>query len=192
MTDSSLQDGLIAISQIAGNLLKQVEACQLHGSAASNETDMVGQVEDRPMFTFTSAQSLEPGLIRQPLPKPARFSKPALPDPRLVRRIIRQRQLRLRYIDAELVGDPVWDMLLDLTAARAEHKRVSVTSLCIASGVPPTTALRWIGTMVEAGLCERINDDIDRRRAFISLTTKGAEMMARLFDELGNSSAQII
>ena len=42
-------------------------------------------------------------------------------------------------------------MLLDLTAARAEHTRVSVTSLCIASGVPPTTALRWIGQMSDAG-----------------------------------------
>ena len=72
-------------------------------------------------------------------------------------------------------------MLLDLTAARAEHARVSVTSLCIASGVPPTTALRWIEQMCEAGLLRRVEDDVDRRRSFISLTDKAADAMARYF-----------
>ncbi len=81
-----------------------------------------------------------------------RATRPALPDPRLIRRIIRQRQLRARFFDGDLFADPAWDMLLDLTAARAEHVRVSVTSLCIASGVPPTTALRWIGQMIDGGL----------------------------------------
>jgi DNA-binding MarR family transcriptional regulator len=83
-------------------------------------------------------------------------------------------------------------MLLDLTAARAEHSRVSVTSLCIASGVPPTTAMRWIGQMVEAGLFERVEDDSDRRRAFIALTEKAADAMARYFAELGRSAARIV
>jgi len=111
-------------------------------------------------------------------------SRPPLPDPRLVRRIIRQRQQRARFLDADLFADPAWDMLLDLIAARVERKRVSVTSLCIASGVPPTTALRWIGQMVEAGLFVRVCDDTDRRRAFIELTEKAVDAMARYFDEL--------
>jgi len=115
--------------------------------------------------------------------------RPALPDPRLVRRIIRQRQLRGRFFDAELFADPAWDMLLDLTAARAEHQRVSVTSLCIASGVPPTTALRWIGQMTEAGLFQRVEDEADRRRAFIALTDRAADAMARYFVEAGAGAA---
>ena len=48
-----------------------------------------------------------------------RATRPPLPDPRLVRRIIRQRQLRARFFEADLFADPAWDMLLDLTAARA-------------------------------------------------------------------------
>ena len=104
-----------------------------------------------------------------------------LPDPRIVRRILRQRQQRARFFDAELFADPAWDMLLDLTAARGEHKRVSVTSLCIASGVPPTTALRWISQMTRAGLFERVEDTLDRRRAFIGLTEKAADGMGRYF-----------
>ena len=121
-----------------------------------------------------------------------RAARPPLPDPRLVRRIIRQRQLRARFFEADLFGDPAWDMLLDLTAARVEHQRVSVTSLCIASGVPPTTALRWIGQMVEAGLFQRIEDEADRRRAFIQLTDKAADAMARYFAELGRGASALV
>ncbi|MBN8502214.1 MAG: winged helix DNA-binding protein, partial [Sphingomonadales bacterium] len=107
-------------------------------------------------------------------------------------RIIRQRHLRARFFDGDLFGDPAWDMLLDLTAARAEHTRVSVTSLCIASGVPPTTALRWIGQMIDAGLFQRVEDDADRRRAFITLTDKAADAMARYFAELGSQAARAV
>ena len=121
-----------------------------------------------------------------------RATRPALPDPRLVRRIIRQRQLRARYFEGDLFADPAWDMLLDLAAARAEHLRVSVTSLCIASGVPPTTALRWIGQMVDAGLLQRIDDETDRRRAFIALTDKAADAIARYFADLGSAAARLV
>ncbi len=79
-------------------------------------------------------------------------------------------------------------MLLDLTAAETEHKQVSVTSLCIASGVPATTALRWIRQMTELGLFERVEDTQDRRRVFISLTAKSRRAMARYFAELGERS----
>ncbi len=121
-----------------------------------------------------------------------RSTRPPLPDPRLVRRIIHQRQLRARFFDGDLFADPAWDMLLDLTAARVEHARVSVTSLCIASAVPPTTALRWIAQMTDAGLLERVEDDTDRRRAFIQLTDKAVDAMARYFDELGKGAAALV
>jgi hypothetical protein len=138
----------------------------------------------RPTFTGTDGDDGSARLVRA--------SRPALPDPRLVRRIIRQRQLRARFFDGDLFGDPAWDMLLDLTAARAEHTRVSVTSLCIASGVPPTTALRWIGQMTDAGLLERVEDETDRRRAFIALTEKAADGMARYFAELGTQAGRLV
>ena len=121
-----------------------------------------------------------------------RAARPALPDPRLVRQIIRQRQLRARFFDGDLFADPAWDMLLDLTAARVEHGRVSVTSLCIASGVPPTTALRWIGQMTDAGLLERVEDETDRRRAFITMTDKAADAMARFFSETAVQAARLV
>lgn len=109
---------------------------------------------------------------------------PPLPDPRLVRDVIAARAARAKFFDGELFADPAWDMLLDLTAAHAEHQRVSVTSLCIASGVPATTALRWIKQLVESGVFERIADPSDRRRAFIALSQSSLEAMARYFAEV--------
>lgn len=108
--------------------------------------------------------------------RPARF-----PDPRLVRRIIRRRQQRASYFGTDLFADPAWDMLLDLTAAHGEGASVSVTSLCIASGVPATTALRWIGQMTEAGLFRRVSDSADRRRAFIALTDQAIAAVSAYF-----------
>ena len=111
-------------------------------------------------------------------------AKAALPDPSYVRQIIRHRQARARFFDGDLFADPAWDMLLDLTASRGEGRPVSVTSLCIASGVPATTALRWVKQMVAIGLFERNEDTSDRRRAFIELSEKAADAMARYFCEL--------
>lgn len=108
----------------------------------------------------------------------------ALPDPRMVRRIIANRQARARFLDPELFGEPAWDMLLDLTAAEGEGKRVSVTSLCIAAGVPATTALRWIAQMVDCGLFVRMPDPGDRRRAFIGLSDKARAAMTAYFASL--------
>jgi hypothetical protein len=136
-----------------------------------------------PAYSGPADQDAGERLVRAP--------RPPLPDPRLVRTIIRQRQLRAKFFDGELFADPAWDMLLDLTAARAEHVRVSVTSLCIASGVPPTTALRWIGQMSQAGLLERVEDESDRRRAFIALSARAAAAMARYFAEIGRSPTAV-
>jgi hypothetical protein len=143
-------------------------------------------------FRFESPRTAFAGQAEDASGRLVRTTRPPLPDPRLVRKIIRQRQFRARFFDGDLFADPAWDMLLDLTAARAEHARVSVTSLCIASGVPPTTALRWIGQMTEAGLFERVEDEADRRRAFIALTDKAADGMARYFAELGTSAARLV
>ncbi len=115
---------------------------------------------------------------------PAPAAGPPLPDPHMVRQIIANRQARARFFDPELFGDPAWDMLLDLTAAHGEGARVSVTSLCIAAGVPATTALRWLTQMVESGIFIRVPDPADRRRAFIALSEKAMAAMSGYFASL--------
>lgn len=94
-----------------------------------------------------------------------------------VRSMIRARRLRDRFLPPELFGEPAWDMLLDLFAARIERVNVAVSSLCIAAAVPPTTALRTIRTLTELGLFARVADPADRRRVFIELTEQAATAM---------------
>lgn len=118
--------------------------------------------------------------------------RPRLPEAAVLRRIIKARQARMRHFDADLFADPAWDILLDLAAARAERQQVSVTSLCIAAGVPATTALRWIGQMVDADLLVRVSDPHDRRRAYIALSDNTADALARYFSEIGVTDLAVV
>lgn len=98
-----------------------------------------------------------------------------------IRALLQVRRLRDRYMPADLFADPAWDMMLDLMAARLDGKRVSVSSLCIAAAVPPTTALRWIGQLTERGIFVRTRDPQDARRVFIELSDESAENVAAWF-----------
>lgn len=82
----------------------------------------------------------------------------------------RARGDRNKYIDAELLGEPCWDILLDLFVNHVRGKRQSVTSCAIASRVPPTTALRWIGELEQRGSVRRVKDPVDARRVYVELT----------------------
>lgn len=155
-------------------------------SSFSNSREVGRNPEPDRLFKFNGTNRSEPGTITSGQ-LPHNLVDP-LPDPRLVRRIIRYRQMRHQHFGPDLFADPVWDMLLDLAAARAEHRLVSVTSLCIASGVPSTTALRYIRLLEEMGLIDRTADSRDRRRRFVALSRKGAVAMARYFADIARQA----
>ena len=68
--------------------------------------------------------------------------------------------------------------MLDLfQASKKDARPISVTSLCIASAVPNTTALRWIDALVQKGLLARHADEHDGRRTFVSLTDEALRKM---------------
>ncbi|MBB3472655.1 winged helix DNA-binding protein [Sphingomonas sp. BK345] len=94
-----------------------------------------------------------------------------------LRAVLRARRLRDRFLGKGLCEDPAWDMLLDLYASRLEGRRVSVSSLCIAAAVAPTTALRWITRLTERRLLARTPDPGDRRRVFIGLTDEAVRAL---------------
>jgi len=113
---------------------------------------------------------------------PLRYAPPAVDfqvTAAQVREVIRARRLRDRFFEGGLFEDPAWDMLLDLLAAQLERAQVSVSSLCIAAAVPPTTALRWITKLTDAGLIEREADPFDKRRAYLKLSPTAAGAMQR-------------
>lgn len=98
-----------------------------------------------------------------------------------IRDILRVRRMRDQFFPDDLFADPAWDMLLDLMAARLAGEQVSVSSLCIAAAVPPTTALRWIRQLTERGLLVRQADPSDGRRVFIGLSEDAAASIRRWF-----------
>lgn len=81
--------------------------------------------------------------------------------------------LRTRQLDGIVEGDAAWSMLAELLRARLTRRRISVTSLCLASKSPVTTALRRIERLLEAGLVTYSLDPKDRRRKYIELTEEG-------------------
>jgi DNA-binding MarR family transcriptional regulator len=96
-----------------------------------------------------------------------------------VRSTIKSRRLREDVFGENLFGEPAWDMLLDLYASHLEQKRVSVSSLQIASAVPGTTALRWMTRLEAKGLILRHADPFDARRVFVELSEDGLQLMER-------------
>ncbi len=80
---------------------------------------------------------------------------------------------RVRALDGIAEPDATWNMLAELLRARLTRRRVSVTSLCLASRSPVTSALRRIERLLGAGLITYTLDPNDRRRKYIDLTAEG-------------------
>ena len=94
-----------------------------------------------------------------------------------------QRDQRRAYLPEGLLGEPAWDMLLDLFQQFAGGAKVSTTSLCIASRVPSTMALRHIALLEEHGLVKRSHSAFDKRVTFVELTDAGVVAMGGYLEQ---------
>jgi hypothetical protein len=97
--------------------------------------------------------------------------------------IYRSRRRRLNLFDSALLGEPAWDMLLDLFINKVRGARVSTTSLCLAAGVPQATGLRWIALLHQHGLLRRFKAPDDGRLVLIEITPKAYQLMRRHVSE---------
>ncbi|MET0372508.1 MAG: winged helix DNA-binding protein [Sphingobium sp.] len=160
------------LSEEVGRLARTLESLTRNQPAAAPSFQLGPRISDR-SSDYIGMPALPPigGLPVQE----------AMLEPAHVRDLLRARRMRADFLPDDLFADPAWDMLLDLLAARLEHERVSVSSLCIASAVPPTTALRWIKTLTDRGLLVRQADPHDGRRIFIALSDRAADALAQWF-----------
>lgn len=118
------------------------------------------------------------------LNQPALYTETApaeIIDAPTLRRMLAARRARAEFFTDGLFADPAWDILLDLLMAKLSYQRISVTSLCVASNVPATTALRWIKILEKEDLVIRRADPLDGRRIFVELTEKAEQALDRFF-----------
>lgn len=59
-----------------------------------------------------------------------------------------------------------------------------MTSSCVGSRAPTTTALRYIQNLCEQDIVERMPDDCDRRRNWLRLTPSGRTALDQYLDQV--------
>lgn len=173
-----LADQLMAIA-------RQLRDGELGASLASSPARMPSARMTPARQATASAQQIETGAHRH-----GDSSQPPRPDPAerrrrfgvLARKTYAARRRRAAIFgQADLFGEPAWDILIDLYINHVESKDVSVSSACIGSAAPATTGLRWLGVLAENDLVLREHDPDDQRRVLVRLTERGLEAMDRYF-----------
>lgn len=97
--------------------------------------------------------------------------------------LYRFRRSRDALLPPALLGEPAWDMLLDLFIHEVEGRKISVTSLCLASAAPSTTALRYIDLLEKHGLLSRSKCATDQRVTFVHLTRTAMMKLSDLLEQ---------
>ncbi|WP_445190706.1 MarR family transcriptional regulator [Sphingobium sp. HWE2-09] len=164
------------LSEEVGRLARTLDALTERTRLATPSFDLGPRISDRPS-DYIGMPAIAPMTVPTPMAEKAAPTVTAAQ----VRDLLRARRIRADFLPGDLFADPAWDMMLDLLAARLDHERVSVSSLCIAAAVPPTTALRWIRTLTDKGMVERQADPHDGRRVFIALAQDTTDALTRWF-----------
>jgi hypothetical protein len=91
--------------------------------------------------------------------------------------LYQERRRRARYLPQNLFAEPAWDILLDLFVNGVRDRAISITSACIAGGIPATTGLRWLGLLEKEGLLIRETSGEDARVTWVRLSDHGMNAM---------------
>lgn len=100
---------------------------------------------------------------------------------RQARAVISERHRRARFFGRAMLGEPAWDMLLQLYVS--DHGRLAIRDLVLMTEEPKTTALRWISYLEKKGLVERRPDPMDRRLIVIELLDRGRQLLDDYFKD---------
>lgn len=102
----------------------------------------------------------------------------------LAKRIREARERRKTFLEPQIFGEPGWDILLSLYIAAREGYQTNGSWVCSESGVPDTTALRWMESLRALGLVQKRPNPLDARAVFVELTADGLEKVERLMQSL--------
>lgn len=93
--------------------------------------------------------------------------------------------------DAMLFVNPPLNILLDLYVSHREGRAINVSSVCIGSGAPATTALRYISRLSEMGFVRKTEDLRDHRVHYVALTEAGLASVIRMLDMLADGDRRL-
>jgi DNA-binding MarR family transcriptional regulator len=164
-----------------------------HGNAAGADGERLLELSGEVMRIAGLLAKLASGLgppVRQEYPC-ANSNEPDIALEVPVERVswlIAARRKRARYLSPELFAEPAWDILLDLLRAELAGQRISVSSACLAGGVPASTGLRWLKALEQQGLVLRQFDPRDARRIFVALSANASVALRRYFVEVVGST----
>lgn len=69
-----------------------------------------------------------------------------------------------------LFTDSCWNMCLDIYLCGLKDQQVTVSAIAHSSGIPMTTAMRYINVMVEQGLLQKSSNPADHRMVFVAVS----------------------
>ena len=96
---------------------------------------------------------------------------------KLAKRVKSMRLLRAQFFEERHFGEAAWDMLLALFIAQGEGYCLKISDVCNESGVPPTTALRWIDRLLETELAVKRTNPTDSRSTFVEIHPEARRKM---------------
>jgi len=163
--------------------LLRARGVTLEGQAKSTLVDHLGSLSQelqRISQLISPADAASAGRVGFAAP-------PKSAEPTFIRRLLREESKRRQIGNGELFGDPCWAMLLDLMIARLEGRKVAVSSACIASGAPTTTAMRLINRLVSESILVRSPDENDGRRDFLTIDPAIEKALIAYLNELAKA-----
>lgn len=209
LNEGSLSGEIVRATPVSGSLIQSVTLQSLPSaldaldkSLALTTGEVQRQVEiiaraviklGQRFYRITNDRTLiEPEISSSLRPEIIGGAEPEIDNNEVIatlRGLINSRRLRDRFFRDARFGEPAWDILLDLALAWFEKKSVSASSVCIASGVPMSTAMRWINEMVEVKLIERWIDPTDGRRNLVQIAPATRLAMLRYIAALKQASS---
>jgi DNA-binding response OmpR family regulator len=129
------------------------------------------------------------GLVPTAAPAEA-ADKPDTSVPAQARWLLQERRYRMareRIMGTSFSDEPGWNMIMELMHARLSGQQVPVSALCAASGVPQTSALRRLSSLMADGYVVKERDPRDARRIWVALTDRATALVDRVVGQISTT-----
>lgn len=100
---------------------------------------------------------------------------------RQARAVIAERARRARFFGRAMLGEPAWDILLQLYVS--DGSVLAIRDLVLMTEEPKSTAIRWVAYLEEKRLVARRPDRTDRRMIRVKLLERGRALLDAYFSE---------